>query len=134
LFALGVCPVTGKLRELGRISTGGRSACYISLSYDLRYLLIVNYWDSTMVSVPIDENGLFFEGVEPVVSYIPGENAEKNRESHGNDPHSEHRFAESHAHAVVFDPSYGCMVYIPDLGEGCVKQFLFNEITGGIDY
>ena len=66
LYALGVCPITGKLRELGTVTTGGRSACYISLSYDLRYLLIVNYWDSTMVSVPIDENGEYLFRLDEV--------------------------------------------------------------------
>lgn len=31
LFAFRLCPVTGQLRELGKVSTHGRSACYISV-------------------------------------------------------------------------------------------------------
>ncbi|CAD7961382.1 unnamed protein product [Amoebophrya sp. A25] len=133
LFAFRLCPVTGQLRELGKISTEGRSACYISLSHDLRYILVTNYWDSTLASVPIDEEGLFLTH-EAVKSQIPGQNAKKERAAHGDDPHSSHRFKESHAHACVFDPAFGRMAYVPDLGEGCLKQFVFDENDGSSRY
>ena len=115
------------------MSTHGRSACYITLSHDLAHLLIVNYWDSTMVTVPIDENGLFSsEDVQKIT--IPGENAHNDRAAHGDDPHSSHRLKESHAHAVVLDPCYGRIVYVPDLGEGCIKQFSFDEQSGKLQF
>ena len=91
--------------------TGGRSACYISLSHDLRFLLIVNYWDSSMVAIPLDENGIFLHD-KVQKSIIPGPKADLERQAHGDDPHSKHRLNESHAHAVVFDPSFGKMVYL----------------------
>ena len=133
LIAFAICPSSGRLRELGRMSTHGRSACYITLSHDLSTLFLVNYWDSTMVTVPIGENGLFrSEDVKKIT--IPGENACGSRTAHGDDPHSSHRLKESHAHAVVLDPCYGRIVYVPDLGEGCIKQFGFSEKTGRLQF
>eukprot|EP00391_Amoebophrya_sp_Ameob2_P000599 CAMPEP_0179007778 /NCGR_PEP_ID=MMETSP0795-20121207/15348_1 /TAXON_ID=88552 /ORGANISM="Amoebophrya sp., Strain Ameob2" /LENGTH=481 /DNA_ID=CAMNT_0020702787 /DNA_START=325 /DNA_END=1771 /DNA_ORIENTATION=- len=123
----------GAAAELGKVSTHGRSACYISLSHDLRYILVVNYWDSTMTSIAIDEEGLFLTN-DGTKSQIPGNNAEKKREAHGNDPHSKHRFDESHAHACVFDPTFGRMAFVPDLGEGVIKQFAFDENNGSARY
>lgn len=114
------------------------SACFNhlldhQLSHDLRYILVVNYWDSTMTSIPIDEEGLFLTD-DGTKSQIPGNNAEKKREAHGNDPHSKHRFDESHAHACVFDPTFGRMAFVPDLGEGVIKQFAFDENNGSARY
>ncbi|CAD7961267.1 unnamed protein product [Amoebophrya sp. A120] len=135
LFAFRLCPVSGQLREVGKVSTHGRSACFITLSRDLRYLLVINYWDSTMASIPIDEEGLFLTNQLSVKkNQIPGNNASKDRTAHGNDPHSKHRFAESHAHACVFDPAFGKMAFVPDLGEGVIKQFVFDENNGAAKY
>jgi len=133
LVAFSMCSGSGRLREVARMGTFGRSSCYITLARDLTYLYVVNYWDSTMLSVPLDANGLFIpKGAHKTV--IPGPNSDQNRVQHGDDPHSTHRLKESHAHAIVFEPSLGKLAYIPDLGEGCIKQFIFDHANKDVRY
>ena len=87
LVAMSVCGSTGRLRELARVSSGGRSACYITLAKNLKSIFVVNYWDSTMVSYKLDDHGLFLSETA-ARTVIPGQHASAARTAHGDDPHS----------------------------------------------
>lgn len=129
ILCYAVSPSTGKLRKVSSVSAGGKSTCYISMAYDLRHILVANYWDSTIASIPIEDTG------EPRplkhLTQVPGKNAGARNaaKKHGDDPHSKHRLAETHAHAIYLDPSWGRIAYVPDLGEDVVKQFVFDQET-----
>lgn len=127
LLCYAVSPSTGRLRKVGSVSAGGKSSCYITMSYDLRHLLVANYWDSTVASIPLEDTGV----PKPLkhLAQVPGKNAGARNaaKKHGDDPHGKHRLAETHAHAIYLDPSWGRIAYVPDLGEGVVKQFVFDQ-------
>jgi len=54
LVSFSIDAATGQLHELERVGTFGRSSCYITLSKDLKFVYVVNYWDSTMVNLVLD--------------------------------------------------------------------------------
>lgn len=122
-----VSPSTGRLRKVGSVSAGGKSSCYISMAYDLRHILVANYWDSTVASIPIEDTGL--PKSLRHLTQVPGKNAGARNaaKKHGDDPHSKHRRDETHAHAIYLDPSWGRVAFVPDLGEDVIKQFVFDQ-------
>ena len=40
------------------------------------------------------------------------------------------RQADPHSHAIVVDPLFGCVAYVPDLGCDLIRQFYFNKSDG----
>lgn len=126
IIAFSICNITGVLRPLSDILTGGRSPCYITIAYDLQRLFVVNYWDSSIKIIDLDDEGRFLSSDQPVIS-VPGKNAGKVARKHGDDPHGVHRGMESHAHALELDPVFGRVAYVPDLGDDYLKQFVLSE-------
>lgn len=54
----------GIMVEIGRVDAGGTSTCYITIDREEKNLLAVNYWDSTIVTIPLSmETGNFTGGV-----------------------------------------------------------------------
>jgi 6-phosphogluconolactonase len=54
----------GSMIEIGRVDAGGTSTCYLTLDRNEKNLLVVNYWDSTIVTIPLcTETGNFTGGV-----------------------------------------------------------------------
>ena len=43
----------GSLTEIGRIDAGGTSTCYLTIDREQSHLIACNYWDSTLVVIPI---------------------------------------------------------------------------------
>eukprot|EP00397_Hematodinium_sp_SG-2012_P019443 GEMP01019975.1.p1 GENE.GEMP01019975.1~~GEMP01019975.1.p1 ORF type:complete len:485 (+),score=82.96 GEMP01019975.1:127-1581(+) len=133
IFAFLICDVTGHLRRISGMSTGGKSPCYITLSYDLRQLFVVNYWDSTIKIIDLDDEGRFLPSDRlPII--VPGQNAGVKAKKHGDDPHGGHRGRETHAHALLLDPVFGRVAYVPDLGDDKLKQFVFNPASGELHF
>jgi len=134
LTAYAVDVSTGELCRIGQQSCLGTSTCYITTAPDLRNLLYVNYWDSTLGAMPIDAAGrpLPVEKQTRAPSKDGGE--ARQPQQHGDDPHSKHRTEETHAHAIVLDPCFGRVAFVPDLGEDCIKQFVYDRATGALDY
>eukprot|EP01062_Namystynia_karyoxenos_P014951 TRINITY_DN15419_c0_g1_i1.p1 TRINITY_DN15419_c0_g1~~TRINITY_DN15419_c0_g1_i1.p1 ORF type:complete len:500 (+),score=123.10 TRINITY_DN15419_c0_g1_i1:80-1501(+) len=126
LIAYSVSNTSGRLRKLGSIGAGGKSTCYIFPSHDNRFLLLVNYWDSSLCAVRVDEHGVPIEKVQ----VLPCGVHQTAPKQHGDDPHGGHRTKETHAHALVLDPLYSRVAYVPDLGEGVIKQFVFDSESG----
>jgi 6-phosphogluconolactonase len=44
--------------------------------------------------------------------------------------HLANRQSEPHAHAIVLDPFFGKVAFVPDLGEDNIKQHVYDESTG----
>jgi len=124
--AFSVVPHTGSMKLISKQPTKGKSACYITLSrVNAKHLLVVNYWDSILATLPVTPTGTL--GAPIQTYYAPKANLAKKRSDHLSDRHS-----EAHAHAIVLDPILGKIAYVPDLGEDVVKQFVFNPETGAL--
>ena len=130
---------TGVLRKSAVTDARGTSTCYITLDKQARNMLIVNYWDATIHVFGVDRAG----NVGPHrFCYDPNEGREmvaqagasrgKGRVNHSeNDASAQaERQADPHSHAIVLDPYYGKIAYVPDLGKDTVRQFLFDPETG----
>jgi len=112
----------GKLELSERRDLGGKSACFLTIDKPRRHLLYVNYWDSTLGTVHLNENGRVGELKHLV-------RTEKNVVARHRGDHLENRQSESHAHCIVLDRS-GRVAFVPDLGRDVVHQFVYNDNTG----
>eukprot|EP01051_Picozoa_sp_SAG22_P009328 SAG22_NODE_770_length_7336_cov_56.193589_4_plen_88_part_00 len=48
---------TGAMMLVGQVSARGTSTCYLTIDKAAEHMLLVNYWDSTLGTVPLDQNG-----------------------------------------------------------------------------
>jgi 6-phosphogluconolactonase len=140
IFAYSIGP-SGELTELGSVDAGGTSTCYITLSKDQKFLLAVNYWDSTLAVIPLNpETGEFAGPVQHM--YDPKEGKEmvaagrcNGGVNHSNNDDSTIRMrqADPHSHALVLDPFVGVVAYVPDLGKDLIREFYFDRKGGKIE-
>ena len=56
-------PTTGSLELLDRVDAGGESTCYITPDAQEERLLITNYWDSTLTTIELKEDGSMHKAV-----------------------------------------------------------------------
>jgi 6-phosphogluconolactonase (cycloisomerase 2 family) len=88
-------------------------------------MLFVNYWDSTVGSMPLTSDGM----LEPVCyKHTPPQKMVAGVRSN----HLQDRQSEPHAHAIVLDPVFGRVAFVPDLGLDVIKQFIYDECTGNL--
>jgi len=124
--AFSVVPSTGELNLVSKQSASGKSACYLTLTKGPSpFLLVVNYWDSAITSIPILPSGL----LGPPAASLP---SNKPQVAGKRSDHLTNRQSEAHLHALVLDPITGRVAYSPDLGEDCIKQFTFNPENGAL--
>ncbi len=126
----------GKLTQLcDPIDAGGTSTCYITLTEDNTKMITANYWNSNLVTLPVDvDSGV----VSPsIATYDPKEGKAMRAKSDAHVNHSKNdsstiaeRQADPHSHAIVLDPYHGCIAYVPDLGMDLIRQFYFDASTG----
>jgi len=110
---------TGALTRCGTQSAHGASTCYLTLSPELNCLLFTNYWDGSLGAMAVDVNG----ALSPVVSLL--EPPVPVRAASRKD-HLQNRQSESHAHAIVLDPEFGRVAFVPDLGMDLIRQYVFD--------
>jgi len=102
----------------------GTSTCYLTLDKLGKKLLFVNYWDSSIGTLPIANDG----SLHPVKSFIkPAKVASKDRGDHLNN-----RQLESHAHAVVLKRvnETSSIAFVPDLGRDVIRQYKYDHEEG----
>jgi len=124
-------PYTGQCTSLGYQSAQGTSTCYLTLDKKMQNLLLVNYWDSTVGTMPVNPDGSLL----PVTHmYKPPRKSEISSTRAGGRAHSENdaetaklRQEHPHTHSIVLDPIYGRVAFAPDLGMDIVRQFVFME-------
>jgi len=132
----------GSLTEIGRIDAGGTSTCYLTIDHDQRHLIAVNYWDSSLVVIPISrETGEFAGAIQSIYDPRHGKAMLAAAKKHGGANHSmndestiKQRQVDPHSHALVLDPYYGCVAYVPDLGKDLVREFWYNKAEGKIGF
>lgn len=125
----------GKLTKMGSFDAGGTSTCYITIDNAAENMLLVNYWDATIPVLKLDqETG----NVMKLLSSYDPKGGKKMVASHDkhvnhsiNDPSAQkERQADPHSHAVILDPYFGKIAYVPDLGMDLIRQFHYDEGTG----
>eukprot|EP01082_Thalassiosira_pseudonana_P008954 g7914.t1 g7914 contig26:556548-558268(+) len=130
----------GSLVEIGRVDAGGTSTCYITIDKDQKHLIAVNYWDSSLVVIPLSkETGGFAGPIQNTYDPRQGLAMKAAAKKHGGANHSNNddttiaqRQVDPHSHALVLDPFEGCVAYVPDLGKDLVREFWYDKEGGKI--
>jgi len=140
VLAFQIEPSTGKLTLKDCQKAGGSSTCYMTIDHSEKSMLLVNYWDSTMGCMPVMSDG----GIAPLKTLTQPERPitkvdDFQKRAAGkhdlNDPATQaQRQSEPHAHAIVLDPIFGQIAFVPDLGEDCVHQYLYNPVDGTLKH
>lgn len=131
----------GELKQIGQVDAGGTSTCYLTIDREERNLLAVNYWDSTLVSIPLStETGEFMGGVKSKYDPKYGKGMVAATKCAGGANHSnndestiQQRQADPHSHALVLDPYVGCVAYVPCLGKDLIREFHYDVAKGSIE-
>ena len=131
----------GTLEQLGApVDAGGTSTCYLTIDKAQKNLLAVNYWDSTLVTIPLDrETGEFMGPVKSKYDPKGGKKVVAAAKKNGGANHScndestiRMRQADPHSHALVLDPYVGAVAYVPDLGKDLIREFYYDREHGAI--
>jgi 6-phosphogluconolactonase len=131
----------GTLEQFGDpVNAGGTSTCYLTIDRARRNLLAVNYWDSTLVVIPMDpETGALLGPVKYTYDPKMGKKMIASAKKDGGVNHScnddttiSARQADPHSHALVLDPFVGKVAYVPDLGKDLVREFYYDSTHGTI--
>ena len=104
-------------------------------------MLAVNYWNSTLVVLPLDyETGAFLGPVQSCYDPNQGKEMVACIKTAGGANHSSNddstikmRQADPHSHALVLDPFVGQVAYVPDLGKDLIRELYFNTTAGAIE-
>jgi 6-phosphogluconolactonase (cycloisomerase 2 family) len=129
------------LEQFGEpVNAGGTSTCYLTIDKAQRNLLAVNYWNSTLVVIPIDpETGALVGGVKNTYDPNMGKAMVASAKKDGGVNHScndsntiSARQADPHSHALVLDPFVGKVAYVPDLGEDLIRELYYDSENGDI--
>ena len=131
----------GGLKQIGQVDAGGTSTCYLTIDREEKNLLAVNYWDSTLVSIPLSvETGEFLGGVQSKYDPKYGKEMVAATKCAGGANHSNNdestikqRQADPHSHALVLDPYAGCIAYVPCLGKDLIREFHYDIEKGAIE-
>jgi 6-phosphogluconolactonase (cycloisomerase 2 family) len=116
--AFAIDPESGKLKLLGRASTGGKNGVHQALDPSGKFLIVANYASGTVAVLPVGDDGALRDQTQ--LAELKGASG----------PHRV-RQASSHPHEIVFDPS-GRFVVVPDLGLDRVFVFRFDPAPGAL--
>jgi len=126
---------TGGMQQLcPPAGAGGTSTCYLTIHHSGRRMLLVNYWDSTICTLELLPDGVVGRRL---ASYDPKQGRPMKARSDAHVNHSRNdeeaqreRQGDPHSHAIVLEPTSGCIAYVPDLGMDLIRQFHFDEASG----
>jgi 6-phosphogluconolactonase len=131
-----VNPLSGKIKQLGAADAHGTSTCYITLDRKQRHALVVNYWNATIVVLPIDRvTGIVGDNATDIYDPNYGRQMAVKAGSHvnhsiNNSSAQKERQLDPHSHAVILDPFHGKIAYVPDLGMDLIRQVIYNDEAG----
>lgn len=126
---------TGTLTKLSSFSAGGTSTCYITVDKECQNCLVVNYWDATIGVFALSEETGELVSHRSTVDPKGGKAMVARHDKHVN--HSlndassqQERQSDPHSHAVILDPFFGRIAYVPDLGMDIIRQFRYDQAEG----
>lgn len=117
VYAFKVNPNNGALQFLNKQDAGGTSTCYITFDKDENNMLLTNYWDATLITLPVYNNGY----LGPIKAAYDAKTSDICKTSLQRKPHP---------HALVLDPIEGKMAFVPDKGMDIIRQFVYKSETG----
>eukprot|EP00928_Gymnodinium_smaydae_P093466 TRINITY_DN7765_c0_g1_i2.p1 TRINITY_DN7765_c0_g1~~TRINITY_DN7765_c0_g1_i2.p1 ORF type:complete len:438 (-),score=97.52 TRINITY_DN7765_c0_g1_i2:78-1391(-) len=127
---------SGRLKRLNEIDAGGTSTCYITLDKELSNMLVVNYWDASLKVMRMDEKGIprsIVGSFEPNAGRTMAARHDKHVNHSRNDADAQReRQADPHSHALILDPFFGKVAFVPDLGKDVIWEFLFDAKEGAL--
>jgi len=133
-----VNPSSGQLTKLGSRSAEGTSTCYLTLDKQCENMLVVNYWNSTVGVFGVDPNSGLVGPSRSLYDPNEGRDMKVSHKKHVN--HSKNdgsaqkeRQLDPHSHAVILDPFFGRVAYVPDLGMDLIRQFNYDPKTGKLE-
>lgn len=126
----------GCLRQLFTCDAGGTSTCYMTVDRNCKHMLVVNYWDATIHVLGLDsDTGAVLSEMRSICDPNAGRKMHAKSDTHVN--HSlndaaaqKERQSDPHSHALVLDPDFGRIAFVPDLGMDVIRQFLYDDETG----
>jgi 6-phosphogluconolactonase (cycloisomerase 2 family) len=121
----------GRLTKLSSVSAQGTSTCYLTLDKDCENMLVVNYWNATIGVFGIDGQTGAVTGLRSMYDPNAGRPMKARHDSHVNhsvndETAQKERQADPHSHAVILDPFFGKIAYVPDLGMDLIRQFKYD--------
>ncbi|CAL1171233.1 unnamed protein product [Cladocopium goreaui] len=126
---------TGQLTRIGSFDAGGTSTCYITLDKAAQNMLVVNYWNATIGVFGLDPESGAVTCRRSLFDPNEGRPMKARHDRHVN--HSENdplaqkeRQSDPHSHAVILDPFFGRIAYVPDLGMDLIRQFHYDNEEG----
>uniref|UniRef100_A0A6U6JT82 6-phosphogluconolactonase n=1 Tax=Zooxanthella nutricula TaxID=1333877 RepID=A0A6U6JT82_9DINO len=130
-----VDPATGRLSKLGSQSAGGTSTCYLTLDKGCENMLVVNYWDATIGIFGLKADEGIVAGPRSMFDPNMGRAMRAKHDAHVNHSHNDssaqaERQADPHSHAVILDPHFGRIAFVPDLGMDIIRQFRYDAQDG----
>lgn len=130
-----VCPKTGQVSQLAKQGAGGSSTCYLLLDKESENMLVVNYWDATIGVFGINQESGAVDTMLSVYDPKEGRPMKARPDKHVNHSRNDsnaqkERQSDPHSHAVILDPYFGRIAYVPDLGMDLIRQFLYDKETG----
>lgn len=133
-----VCPRTGRLSKMGSCDAGGTSTCYITLDKKCENMLVVNYWDATIGVFGLSGEQSEIVSLRSLHDPKDGRQMKARHDKHVNHSKNDHdaqkeRQSDPHSHAVIIDPFFGQIAYVPDLGMDVIRQFRYNGETGTLE-
>lgn len=128
---------SGALTQIGTACAQGTSTCFLTIDHSLRNMLVVNYWDATIGVLPLNPDGTFGAAK---LTHIYDPKATKGIMEVSADKHCNHsvndeaaqaeRQKDPHSHAIVLDPYFGCVAYVPDLGRDIIRELYYDGVKG----
>jgi len=130
-----VDPKSGKLSKLSSFSAGGTSTCYITLDKQCENVLVVNYWDATIGVFELNHETGDIVAMRSMYDPNLGREMTAKHDKHVNHSHNDaaaqkERQSDPHSHAVILDPIFGEIAFVPDLGMDLVRQFYYDQASG----
>lgn len=138
IIAWSVDPDSGQLVKVGQADAQGTSTCYLTLDHELRNMLVVNYWDATIGVLPLKPDGTFGAPklthiYDPKGTIAMEVSADKHVNHSENDANAQaERQKDPHSHAIVLDPYFGCVAYVPDLGRDLIRELRYDSKEGNL--
>lgn len=136
IIAWAVDPESGALTKIGSAGAQGTSTCFLTIDHGVRNMLVVNYWDATIGVIPLRSDGSFAAEkltfvYDPKGSMGMQVSAEKHVNHSENDAKAQaERQKDPHSHAIVLDPYFGCVAYVPDLGKDLIRELYYDAEKG----
>jgi 6-phosphogluconolactonase len=98
------------------VSSGGKSSCFLLFDKEMKNIININYWDSSITIHPLKENIV----CELKNKILP--DSENN--IYEIEDHLKNRQSTSHHHSAIFRKN---KLYVPDLGKDCIDIYEYLE-------